>query len=49
MEPVGQHQDAYCKATDELGQAFTHWQTEQPELAQQFGFWFDSHKERWAP
>jgi hypothetical protein len=37
------HQDTYMKATDELGQAISQWQGEQPELAEQFGSWFESH------
>lgn len=38
-----QNQTAYCKATDELGQAISHWQIKQPKLVEQFAFWFRSH------
>jgi hypothetical protein len=39
---------AYCKATDELGQSIAAWQAEQPELAEQFRFWFHSHQDVWS-
>jgi biotin-(acetyl-CoA carboxylase) ligase len=42
------HQDAYVKATDELGQAIAGWQGEQSELAGQFGLWFESHQGAWS-
>ena len=38
IEPDKQNRDAYCKATDELGQTFSRWQLEQPELFEQFMF-----------
>lgn len=41
-------QDAYESATNILGQAISHWQDEQPELAEQFGLWFISHQEVWS-
>jgi hypothetical protein len=43
---LGEHYlDDYMKATDELGQAISQWQSEQPELAEQFRLWFKSHWE----
>lgn len=44
-EPMRQHQNAYDKATDELGQAFSEWKAEQPELFEQFKMFFQSHPE----
>jgi hypothetical protein len=38
-----EHQDAYCKATDELGQAISRWRFEQPELFEQFKFRYEGH------
>jgi hypothetical protein len=29
------HLTVYCKCTDELGQIFSQWQTEEPELFEQ--------------
>lgn len=34
-----EYQDAYMKATDELGQSISAWQAEQPELFEQLRFW----------
>ena len=44
-EPMKQTQDTYSKATDELGQAFSQWKVEQPELVEQLRFWFEAHPE----
>ena len=44
-EPMKQTQDAYSKVTDELGQAFSQWEAEQPELVEQLRFWFVAHPE----
>ena len=44
IEPVRQSQDAYNKSTFELGQAFSEWSTQQPELFEQVRFWFYSHE-----
>jgi hypothetical protein len=38
-----EHQDAYVKATDELGQSISLWALSNPALAEQFALWFDSH------
>jgi hypothetical protein len=38
-EQSRRHQDAYSKATDELGQEFSRWKAEQPELLEQFRLW----------
>lgn len=43
MEPCRQNQNAYEKATNELGLAFSAWSTQLPELAEQFRFWFQTH------
>lgn len=45
IERVRQHRDDYNKTTDELGQAFSQWQAEQPDLFEQFRFWFRAHQE----
>jgi hypothetical protein len=37
------------KCCDELGQGISQLAIEKPELALQFGLWFDSHLELWAP
>jgi hypothetical protein len=42
-EPCREHLNGYNAATDELGQAIDQWRSEQPELFEQFGFWFKSH------
>ena len=42
-EPRKNHLDAYNAASFELGQAFTRWQAEQPELFEQFRFWLIAH------
>lgn len=42
IEPKRQHQDAYMKATNELGLAFTEQSTERPELFEQLRFWFEA-------
>ena len=48
-KPGKGNQDYYCKCTDELGQCIGFWaRSEQPELAVQFGLWFDSHREVWT-
>jgi hypothetical protein len=38
-----EHQDAYMKTTDELGQSISLWALSNPALAEQFALWFDSH------
>ena len=38
-QPDRGHQNAYCKATDELGQAFSKWRVERPELFEQLRLW----------
>ena len=43
------HLNAYMKCCDELGQGISQLAIEKPELALQFGLWFDSHLELWAP
>jgi hypothetical protein len=43
--PMTQQHDAYNKATDELGQAFSQWKVEQPELIEQLRLWFATHPE----
>jgi transposase len=42
-EPLKHNKNAYMEATDELGQAISQWQDEQPELAEQFALFFASH------
>lgn len=44
-QPSKGHQDTYCKRCDELGQSISRWQLQQPELVEQFRFWFRSHPE----
>jgi hypothetical protein len=43
MQRCSEHQDAYMKTSDELGQAISQWQLSNPALAEQFAMWFDSH------
>jgi len=43
-ERSNNHQDAYMKATDELGQAISAWVAEQPEVADEFATWFDAKR-----
>jgi hypothetical protein len=45
IEPSRQHQDDYCKATDELGQSLSACQVEQPELFEQLKLWFAAHQD----
>jgi len=40
-----QQRDAYMKATDELGQAFSTWAEQLPEFREQLALWVDSHPE----
>ena len=40
--------DKYEATTNELGQAIAAWRAEQPEIAEQFGWWFLSHQEVWS-
>ena len=42
-EPSKNNLDAYNAATNELGQAFSQWHTEQPELFEQFRLWLIAH------
>jgi hypothetical protein len=42
-DPMRGRLDAYCKATDELGQAIDLWTHAQPELAEQFKFFFGAN------
>lgn len=35
-----EQQDSYCAATQALGQSIAEWQTANPELAEQFKFFF---------
>jgi hypothetical protein len=44
IKPVRHNQDAYNAATDDLGLAFSKWKVEQPELFEQFMFWFKAHE-----
>ena len=39
-QPSREHQIDYCKRCDELGQSISRWQAQQPELVEQFGFYF---------
>lgn len=43
VEPALQNQNRYEIATNELGQAISQWRVEQPELFEQFKFWFCAH------
>jgi hypothetical protein len=43
IEPMRQTQDAYNKATFELGLAFSRWCDEEPEFFEQVRMWIDSH------
>lgn len=43
IERCKQTQDAYNKATFELGLAFSRWNAEEPEFFEQLRFWFNSH------
>ena len=45
IEPGKQNRDAYMKTTDELGQAFSKWKVERPELFEQLRLWFTSHQD----
>lgn len=45
IEPMRQTQDAYNKATFELGLAFSRWNAEEPEFFEQVRMWIDSHPE----
>ncbi len=46
-ERCKQYQDEYMRASDELGQAIGSWARSEPELAYQFGLWFQSHEADW--
>lgn len=46
-QPSREHQGEYCRESHRLGQSISRWQAQQPELVQQFGYWFDSHREVW--
>lgn len=43
FEPSNQNQDLYEKAFNELGKTISLWKIEQPELFEQFRFWFSAH------
>lgn len=43
IKPMRQTQDAYNKATFELGLAFSRWNAEEPEFFEQVRMWIDSH------
>ncbi len=47
-QPSREHRGEYVKRCDELGQSISRWQVQQPELAEQFGYWFLSHQEIWS-
>jgi hypothetical protein len=47
-EPSKSLRDVYSKRTFQLGLSISRWQAQQPELVQQFGYWFDSHREVWS-
>ena len=38
-----EQRDAYMKATDELGHAFSEWSAQLPEFFEQLRLWLDSH------
>jgi hypothetical protein len=44
-EPSKNNLDAYNAATNEVGQAFSQWQAEQPELFEKFRLWLIAHRE----
>ena len=44
-QPDRGHQNAYCKATNELGQSISAWQFAQPELFEQLKLWFAAHQD----
>lgn len=46
-QPSREHQGEYVKRCDELGQSIARWQAQQPELVEQFGYWFLAHQEVW--
>jgi len=41
-EPCMENRNGYEVSTNQLGQAISQWRTEQPDLFEQFGFWFES-------
>jgi hypothetical protein len=43
-----ENQDCYMLRSDELGQGIGAWAKSEPELAYQFGLWFQSHEGDWA-
>jgi hypothetical protein len=43
IEPIREHLNGYDAATNVLGQAISLWRAEQPELVEQFRFWFAAH------
>lgn len=43
IAPSEQTQNDYEVAVNELGLAFSTWNTQLPELSEQFRFWFQSH------
>jgi len=45
-DPHRQYQDAYMKATDELGQALSLWKADRPGLFQQLRLWLYPEDER---
>lgn len=43
-QPSKEHQDAYCKRCDQLGQSIARWEGQQPDLVDQFRLWFRAHE-----
>jgi hypothetical protein len=43
-EPARHNQDAYNKATFELGLKFSEWNAELPEFFEQLRLWLDAHQ-----
>ena len=43
LESTKHNQDSYEIAFNELGQTISLWKIEQPELFEQFRFWFSAH------
>lgn len=42
-QPSKEHLGEYVQRCYQLGESISRWQVQQPELVEQFGFWFRAH------
>lgn len=47
-QPSREYLGEYVQRCNELGMSIARWQVQQPQLVEQFGRWFLSHREVWS-